>query len=122
MALELKGTSLEFRVDGGDLECMLPGGVDLIQLDRLLVVIEKRSKDELAFCLLYQHDGANELPLYGGTRVFSAINRHTYLIDTGEEPAYREFFTQVAAECGRTVASLPSPEQAQARRRFWKHG
>jgi hypothetical protein len=43
------------------------------------------------------------------------VNGHIWLIDPEEEPAYREFFTQVAAECGRTVSNA---EQEKPRSRW----
>jgi hypothetical protein len=58
-------------------------------------------------------EGSNEaLYAWGDTW---KVNGHIWLIDPEEEPAYREFFAQVAAECGRTVSNA---EQEKPRSRW----
>ena len=48
-------------------------------------------------------------PLYALGRLAGVYNAYAVSIDAEQEPAYREFFTEVAQLCGRSVAQPIAP-------------
>ena len=98
-----EGNGLIVRVDGDVVEIFLSGAFShRVLLASLAVQVQPSIKGRL----LVRIGAAQSGPLYEvqrkiRTRPGSAVQ---VIIRTEEEPAYRQFFTQVAELCGRPVS------------------
>jgi hypothetical protein len=104
MALEFRQRDVILRVDGDVLEIFRPRSFsERILLTWLVVEVQPSIKGSLIVRLNCSPD---DRPLYEVLRKAKAALGDTaeLVINTNEEPLYRQFFTQVAQLCGRPVA------------------
>jgi hypothetical protein len=104
------------RVDGDVLEVLLPMRSDpaRIPLSRLAIRLDRQGKQKLQ---LYIGQSVEPGPLYAwhwNPTIMGSI----WMIGADEEPAYREFFTEVAESCGREMADDLDAGFAPKKRRF----
>jgi hypothetical protein len=109
MGLELvrEGGDVITRVDGDVLELFdirYPGR--RIPLAWLVVRAQPERKNTVQVVIGQQKV---DQPLYAPGRPAGVYNAYAVSIGAEEEPAYREFFTEVAQRCGRSVAPRTDP-------------
>jgi hypothetical protein len=116
MAPELRRDDITMRVDGDELEVLFPMRTEpsRILLSRLAVRLDRQGKQKLQ---LYIGQTGEPGPLYAW-HWNPTIMGSVWMIDVDEEPAYREFFGEVAESCGRHVADDLDAGFAPKKRRF----
>lgn len=104
MPPELRRPDITMRVDGDVLEVLFPVTTERIPLTILAVRLERQRKNKVK---MFIQRSAEDEPLYawGWT---PTVKGQIWTIDADEEPAYLEFFTEVAQLCGRTVVGSPT--------------
>jgi hypothetical protein len=103
MPLEFKREYFILRVDGDVLEIFRKGAFsERVPLAWLAVQVQPSIKGRLVVQIC---SARNDLPLYEVLRKAKAVQGSAVdlVINTEEEPLYRQFFTQVAQLCGRPV-------------------
>jgi len=103
MPLEFRYGLVLMRVDGDILEIFTRGAFSRrIPLAWLAVQVQPSIKGRLVVKITSAYD---DLPLYEMLQKASTTRGRALetVIKTEEEPLYRQFFTQVAQVCGRTV-------------------
>jgi hypothetical protein len=103
MPLEFSRDYFVLRVDGDILEIFRRGAFsERIPLAWLAVTVQPSIKGRLIVQIMSARD---DLPLYEVLRKAKVPRGSTVdlVINTEEEPLYRQFFTQVAQLCGRPV-------------------
>ena len=103
--MEYSVGGLSLRTDGDIFECLSATASDRIPLDRLIVRVDKKGKTQVRVSFSMATQPVPEEPVYAWGLQLQYLPRHNYALDTADEPGLREFFTQLAAESGRTVGA-----------------
>jgi hypothetical protein len=109
MGLELvrEGGDVIMRVDGDVLELFdIRYPARRIPLAWLVVRAQPERKNTVQVVVGQQNV---DQPLYALGKTAGVYNAYAVSIDAEEEPSYREFFTEVAQLCGRSVAQRNDP-------------
>ena len=111
MPLQLDLAGIRLLVDGDVLEVFFGTKTERIPLDKVAVRLERRRKDRVQVTVQVANDSSDPLYAWGWA---PTVKGHIVMIDDADEPAFRQFFTQVAAVCGREVAAVASTDAAGA--------
>jgi hypothetical protein len=101
LCLDLAGIRL--HVDGDVLEVFFGTKTERIALDKIAVRLERRRKERVQISVQVANDSSDPVYAWGWA---PTIRGHIVMIDAADEPAFRQFFTQVAAACGRDVPAV----------------
>ena len=118
MPLQLDLAGIRLAVDGDVLEVFFGTKTERIPLDKVAVRLEGRRKERVQMTVQIANDSSDPLYAWGWA---PAVRGHIVLIDVADEPAFGQFFTEVAAMCGREVPAVAASDAAGAepRRRRW---
>jgi hypothetical protein len=104
MPLQLDRAGIRLQVDGDVLEIFFGTKTERIPLDKIAVRLERRRKDRVQISVQVANDSSDPLYAWGWA---PTVRGHIVMIDAADEPAFRQFFTQVAAACDREVPAIP---------------
>jgi hypothetical protein len=111
MPLQLDRAGVRLLVDGDVLEVFFGTKTERIPLDKVAVRLERRRKDRVQMTVQVANDSGDPLYVWGWA---PTVRGHVVMIDAADEPAFREFFTQVAAACGRDGPAVAGSDAAAA--------
>ena len=114
--------ALSMRIDGDIFECNSPTSTDRVPLDRLVVRVDKFSKGKLRLSLSMASEPVPQESIYAWHQQVQYIARHSWTIETDQEPGLREYFVQVGAVAGRPVGpeiAKGGSDQEAGRRKFF---